>query len=271
MPRIASVQTDVIFNGPAQNTHSIINQLYELAKRGVEIAVFPECVLTGYCVSNPTEAAEIAIPRSDSVFDLLQKAVDATGVVTVLGFAEQAGGVLRNTAALLEAGTPPRYYVKTHLPELGFDKHVEAGDDLPVFETSHGKIGILICFDCRFPEAARALALKGADLIAIPTNWPTGAHVSANVLAVARAAENKVFVATANRVGTENGFDFIGLSKIINPMGQILASAEGQSAVLVSDADFAESRQKRIVTIHAKYETTVFEARRPELYESLRD
>ena len=152
------------------------------------------------------------------------------------------------------------------MPELGYDRYVTTGDDLNVFETKFGKIGIQICFDIRFPEASRILALQGADVIFYPTNWPKGADISADVLAVARAVENKVYVVTANRVGEENGFSFIGKSKIISPSGVILAGASNGEEVMVADLDFEISRNKRNITIPGKHETTVFESRRPELY-----
>jgi predicted amidohydrolase len=125
---------------------------------------------------------------------------------------------------------------------------------------------MLICFDVRFPEASRILALKGADIIVLPTNWPKGADISADILCIARAAENKVYVATCNRVGKEKGFEFIGKSKIIDSFGNVIASAGAEEETIIGDLDFSLSRTKRIVTIPGKHETTIFESRRPELY-----
>jgi 5-aminopentanamidase len=269
MPRVASVQMDVVLNDPFANCNRIILFLESLAKQGVDIAIFPECALTGYCVSSSEEAAKIAIPRSHEVLGRIQDACNQLGMIAVIGFAEQQPDQLVNTAVLLEAGVESRFYVKTHLPELGYDRFVVPGDELPVFDTKHGRIGIQICFDCRSPEASRTLALRGADLIALPTNWPTGAFVSANILCVARAVENKVFVVTANRVGEENGFSFFGMSKIISPMGEILDHADGEEKVLIADLDFDQARTKRIVTKPGVHETTVFKSRRPELYTEL--
>jgi predicted amidohydrolase len=260
---------DVKFGDREGNTACLIDNIHSLSNQDVDIVVFPECAIGGYCIDAADQAFEIAISRTAPYLHQIQAAVDETGVHAIFGFAEATPGGYFNTAALLTPHEESRFYRKTHLPELGYDRFVGGGDELPIFETKFGKIGILICFDIRFPEASRILALKGADAIILPTNWPKGADVSADVLAVARAVENKVYMVTCNRVGTENGFSFIGKSKIISPMGAILAEAQGDAAILIADADFEASRNKRNITIPGKHETTVFESRRPELYESI--
>ncbi len=266
MPRVACVQMDVIYGDRDANLTRISREICKLAEQGVELVVFPECCLAGYCIESEDQRHEISVELDSTEFAVIQSTVDATGVLVILGFSEETAREFYNTAALFQPDTQPKFYRKTHLPELGYDRFVTAGSDLPVFETKFGKIGILICFDVRFPEAARILALKGADAIFLPTNWPRGADISADILAIARAAENKVFVITCNRVGTERGFTFIGKSKIISPMGQVLASAGSDEECIVADLDFELSRNKRNITIPGKHETTVFESRRPELY-----
>lgn len=264
--KVACVQANVVFGDPIANAQRVVRELERLGSAGVQLAVFPEAFLTGYCVDSQASAGCIALPRDAGVFDELAQAVNLTSVTTILGFAETDGEFLYNTAALLEPGKEPRFYRKTHLPELGLDKFVRGGDELPVFDTHLGRIGILICFDLRHPEAARALALAGAEIIALPTNWPEGAEVSAEHVAIARASENRVFVVTCNRVGAEHGFSFIGRSKIVDVSGAVLASAGGGEETIIADLDLSKARIKRNVMIPGKYETTVFDSRRPELY-----
>lgn len=271
MPRIACVQMDVLFGDREGNTQRIIEHLRNLEPQGVEIAVFPECAIGGYCVADREACQDIAIARSSTYLMSIQMAVDETNIVAIVGFAESQGDAYRNTAALLQPNLPPQFYEKTHLPELGYDRFVTPGDELPVFETKFGKVGLQVCFDIRFPEAVRILSLKGADIVFYPTNWPRGADISADILALARAAENKVYVATCNRVGDEKGFSFIGKSKIIDPFGKVIVEAGAEEAVLIADLNFEVSRDKRNVTIPGKHETTVFESRRPELYGSIFD
>lgn len=267
MVKIACVQTDVAYGQLEVNLHNCIGHLEELAAQGVELAIFPECALTGYCVDSKAEAETIAIEKC--CLAPIQAACNRLNIICVIGFAEISASSLYNTAALIEPFRDPRYYRKSHLPELGYDKYVLPGDSIDVFETRIGRIGIAICFDLRGPETCRVLGLKGADIICLPTNWPHGAQISANTLAAARAVENRVFLAACNRVGCENGFDFIGLSGIYGITGNTIAKADEIEEVLIAEVDLESARNKRITNIPGKYEMTVFESRRPGLYGSL--
>lgn len=266
--KLAVLQLDVAFGDPGENTSWAIGHLRRLKSEGVDLALFPEAFLTGYAVDDQEAANGIAISAEDLA--PLETTCEELDIMAVVGFAERVeDGSLRNAAALFEPGQPVRIYRKTHLPDLGLDKFVRAGDELPLYETRLGKIGVLICFDLRPPEATRALALAGAEILLLPTNWPEGAEVSADFIAPARAGENRIFVATCNRVGTENGFRFFGHSGIYAPTGRPLAKAGEEEETLIAEFDLAEARQKRTVNIPGRYETEVFASRRPELYGSL--
>lgn len=274
--RIACVQSNVVFNDPAANAKNLIQKLSDLKNQGVDFALFPEAYLTGYCVDGEVAAKEIAIPvkgegnlitKMPEYMTEIQAKCEELGMGCVFGFAGQDAEGLYNAVALFEPGQPARWYLKVHLPYLGYDRYTRSGKELPVFETQWGKIGVLICFDQRPPEAARVLALKGADIILLPTNWPVGAEVSAEYMTIARASENRVFVATCNRVGVENGTKFIGLSKIVNISGKVLAAAGPEEEIIIADLDLPQARQKRIVNIPGEYEMEVFASRHPELYE----
>lgn len=268
MPRVACFQSDVAYGDHAANLSKAASALHEAKDKGVELLVLPECFVSGYCVTTREEAELVAL-ELDAAVEALQPIVDQTQVVLVMGMARKDGDKLWNSAILLEPGQAARVYDKTHLPLLGFDRHVEPGGSIPVFETRIGRIGIGVCFDVRSPEFCRVLMLKGADILALPTNWPNGGSASADIVAPARAAENRIFVAACNRVGEENGFRFIGKSGIYNPLGQTLAKAGDQEEWIMADLDFAESRLKRTIVIPGVYETTVIESRRPELYAPL--
>ncbi len=161
-------------------------------------------------------------------------------------------------------------YRKCHLPVLGVDRYVGRGEGLPVIELPFARIGVLICYDIRFPEAARSLALRGADMIVVPTNWPQGAESSPEFLTRARAWENRVYVAACNRVGVECGVRFIGRSQVVSPDGAFVAQADGESeVVLTAMIDPAQARRKKLVFSPGVFELDPVGGRRPELYGEL--
>ncbi|MEX2243893.1 MAG: carbon-nitrogen hydrolase family protein [Fimbriimonadaceae bacterium] len=274
--RVACVQTDVAFNDPATNVQRAIAHLRSLKDQGADLVVFPEAYLTGYCVGTHEEARKIAVPLeydrhlrvtnpSGPVQDL-QRACQDIGVRAVVGLIATDGTDVQNAALLFEPdGTVWRYF-KTHLPHLGVDRFVVPGWDLPVFETEIGKIGMLVCYDLRVPEAARVLALQGADVIVLPTNWPEGAEMTPAHVAPARALENRVYLATCNRIGTENGVTFIGQSGIYDVVGSEMAKAGSGEDVIMAELDLSLAREKRTVIRPGEYELDIAGSRRPALY-----
>lgn len=267
--RLACVQTNVAFNLPEKNRDRLIATLQDLAQEQVEMAVFPEAYLTGYVVDSPEQAREIAIEgveNNRNIFDPMRKAVEETGVGCVFGFVEREGETLYNTAVMLEPGQATRIYRKAHLPHLGYDRYATGGDQLPVFETCIGRVGLQICYDLRMPEATRVQALAGAEVILLPTNWPVGAEINPELYMRSRAAENRVYILSANRVGNENGTEFIGRSSVVDMGGNVLKEAGAEEAVLVVDIAPERARDKKAVKVPGKYEMDLFGTRRPELY-----
>jgi predicted amidohydrolase len=159
-------------------------------------------------------------------------------------------------------------YRKVHLPFLGVDRFLTPGDrpfevlDLPI-----GRIGVNICYDASFPEAARSLKLLGAEVVVLPTNWPPGAWRTAEHVVNSRANENHVNFVAVNRVGTENGWGFIGRSKVIDYNGDTLAEAgTDREELLFAELDTAGANNNRIVNVAGSYEIDRLADRRPEFY-----
>lgn len=267
--RLAACQLDVAFGDPDANLQVLITTLRELAPQGVELAIFPEAFLNGYVVGSTEAAIGISIEEPGTVLSRIVSAVDETGVGCVVGYLWRDGEQLRNSAAMILPGAPICTYDKAHLPYLGFDRYATPGDALPVFDTPWGRIGLLICYDLRIPEASRTLALKGADLIVLPTNWPEGAELSAKHYTVVRASENRIFVAAVNRVGTENGTTFFGHSSVVDPEGVVVGALGESAEVMIVDIELSRARQKNRIVIPGEYETHAWDVRQPEIYRTL--
>src|SRR5262249_7221727 len=154
------------------------------------------------------------------------------------------------------------------LPLLGVDRFATPGDrPFAVHDLGGLRIGINICYDGSFPESARVLTLLGADLVVLPTNWPTGALSTVQYLVQARAMENHVYYLGVNRVGEERGFRFIGRSRAVDCTGELLAASDGDDATIVyAEVDPARARNKQVVKIPGKYEINRVADRRPEMY-----
>ena len=151
------------------------------------------------------------------------------------------------------------------------DRFVVPGEDPPeVYDTPVGRLGTVICYELRFPEPTRALALRGAELVVHPTNWPTAVRPFADFLTRARAAENRVFLLTANRVGSEGSIEFFGRSQVVDPLGDRLAEAgELTEELVLAEIEPAEAREKHRAIVPGEYEVDLFDDRRPELYGAL--
>ena len=267
---VGVAQLDVRLGEPRRNLEACLARLEEAAARSCRLLVLPECALSGYMFESAEEAAPYAEEIPGPSTEAFERACARLGLHCVVGILERDDDLLRNTALLVGPDGLVASYRKTHLPFLGVDRFTTAGDDpYEVFETPLGRIGIEICYDLRFPEVTRALALAGADLVVHPTNWPTAARPLADFVTRARAVENHVFVLTANRVGRERDTDFFGWSQVLDPFGRRLAEAGEREELIVADVDPEEARQKDMALVPGRYEVHLFGDRRPELYSGL--
>jgi predicted amidohydrolase len=267
--RVAVAQIEPKLAEKERNLEACLARLDAAAAEGAELLVLPECALPGYMF----ESAEEALPFAEEIpgpsTETLERESRRLGMHVVCGLLERDGDALRNSAVLVGPDGLVGTYRKTHLPFLGVDRFVVPGDELNVYHTPLGRIGVEICYDLRFPEVTRTLALKGADLVAHPTNFPMAAKLQTELITVARAAENRIYLLTANRVGKERWGEFCGWSQIVDPFGKRLAEAgETEEALLVADVELEKARDKDYV-IPGEYELYLFGHRRPELYGAL--
>src|SRR5579864_5150531 len=166
----------------------------EAAVADARLLVLPECAIPGYMFGSREEGLEYAEEIPGPSTEALERECARLDLYAVCGLLERDGDSLRNAAVLVGPDGLIGTYRKTHLPFLGVDRFVTPGDALPVYETPLGRIGIEICYDLRFPEVTRTLALKGADMVAHPTNFPMAAKVQTELITVARAAENRIYL-----------------------------------------------------------------------------
>jgi predicted amidohydrolase len=243
-----------------------------------ELVVMPECLLSGYAYEDRETAIAHAQSIHDPLFaDIAQVAAEYSLHVS-FGFLEWEPRQQRlfNSAVLVGSGGIVGHYRKIHLPHLGVDRFVDRGD-IPYHTDaiacgSDGdvNVGLAICYDSSFPEPMRLLGLAGADVIALGTNWPIAAQRTAEIVPPARSMENHLFFVAANRVGSENGFQFCGRSSICGPDGVVLASSRDDcETMLVAEIDPTAARNKRIERTPGKHVIDRLADRRPEFYGGL--
>jgi predicted amidohydrolase len=265
----AVAQIDPKLGEKERNLGVCLTRMEEAAALGAALLVLPECAIPGYMWDSEAEALPFAEEIPGPSTETLERACARLGMHVVCGLLERQGDSLRNAAVLVGPDGLVGTYRKTHLPFLGVDRFVVPGEELSVFDTPLGRIGIEICYDLRFPEVTRTLALRGADIVAHPTNFPVAARVQTELITVARAAENRVYLLTANRSGKERWAEFCGWSQIVDPYGRRLAEAgETGEALLTGEIEIEKARDKDYV-VPGTYELYLFGHRRPELYGAL--
>lgn len=224
-----------------------------------DLWVLPELFASGYNFKTRAEAARCAerVPGGD-LCGLLKAWTAAKNCAVVAGIPEKAGAKLYNSAILVD-GPKVRVYRKTHL--FGNEKKFFAPGNTGFWvEPVKGvKVGVMVCFDWFFPESMRTLALAGAQIVAHPANlvlpWcPEGMKI--------RCLENRVYAATANRIGVERGLRYIGQSQIVAPNGGLLARAGGDDVrAFVIEVDAWTAKDKKVHPAN-----DLFKDRRPRYY-----
>jgi predicted amidohydrolase len=240
-----------------------IQSIERLLDGGVEtdILVLPELCNSGYNFTSYQQAWDASEPIEGGPFlEFLMAKCKSLNTHIITGLNERDGELLYNSAVLIGPNGPIGAYRKLHLflNERDFFEPGNAG--LPVFDIGTCTLGMLVCFDWIFPEVWRILALKGADIICHPSNLvlPGLAQRAIPI----HALTNRVYVVTANRIGTEGDLTFTGVSTIANPRGDILAQAsQAKEELVVQEIDIAVARDKMITP-----RNHLLTDRRPEQY-----
>jgi len=257
--RIAIVQTNPVFGKVEENVNSA---LALMEKVGADLFILPELFNTGYNFTGLEELTSLAEEVKGKTYSLIASFVKKKSCHVIYGFAEKADA-LYNSCVLLGPDGLVGLYRKVHLfyRENLFFARGNLG--FPVFDLPSVKVGMMICFDWIYPESARTLALKGAQLIAHPSNLVMP-HCPDSMLT--RCLENRVFTATADRVGTEDrgglSLSFIGKSEIISPRGKILVRmGMEETGVEIAEIDPAQATDKKVNEFN-----DLLKDRKPDLY-----
>lgn len=265
---IALSQISCRIGDKKHNLNKIKEQIRQAKENDAHLIIFPELALTGYALRDTVY--ELAEPIPGPSTNLLTEVAKKENIHIIFGMVEKSekvSAVLYNTAVLLSPKGFVGKYQKMHLPTHSVfeeKRYFRLGYKLPLFETDIGKLGLIICYDVFFPETVRMLRLKGAQLIICISASPAVRRKFFEILTVARAIENTVFLAYVNLVGIEDGLQFWGGSRLIAPNGSAIAQAKyDDEDLVIGKINYANSKRT---------ETFVPTLRdlRPELFDSLK-
>jgi predicted amidohydrolase len=262
MLKIGVAQADFKLADRDANLETVHGLLQQAGQAGIDVLTLPELANSGYNFESLEQAQSIAEVVDKGPFCRLLREWSAAGRLAVGGLCERADGVLYNSAVIYADGRLGTVYRKAHL-FANESRFFRPGDEKPpVVDFREHHFGVMICFDWFFPEMARSLALRGAQIILHPSNLVLPCCQKAMLT---RSIENRVFTATANRIGTDRDLSFSGLSQVTSPTGDLLVQADGKfTGVVYTDVDLNSADNKWVTK-----QNNLFENRRPELYDDL--
>lgn len=266
--RVGLVQCAPSLGDVEGNLERCLGYLAAAHEQGCDLVVFPECTLSGYMfdAAADAQAAAVAID-GDAVGQLIERCRELR-LHCVIGVLVRDGDELWNTALLIGPEGLIGRYDKTHIPPLGVDQYVSAGKGpYQVHATAIGRIGLQICYDWRFPEVTRSLALQGADVVVMPTCSPASSSELADYVPRTRAVENAVYFVMVNRMGPDGSADFLGRSQVVDPAGRVIVDAADVEGIVTAEIDVVQARDKDRDQGDGAFALAIMTDRRPELYQ----
>ncbi|MBV9782639.1 MAG: nitrilase family protein [Acidisphaera sp.] len=270
---VACIQMEPRIGAVEENVRRSLEFIGIAADRGARLIVLPELCNSGYVFETAEEARDLAEDATSGPSVQAWAEIAARrDLHIVAGLCERAGDGLFNGAVLIGPQGPLGTYRKMHLWDQE-NRFFTPGDlGFPIFDLPFGRVGVLICYDGWFPESWRMCGLQDADIVCVPTNWvpmpaqPAQRDAMANILVMAAAHSNSVFIAAADRIGTERGQPFLGRSLIVAPTGWPLAgpASADQEEILLASFDPTEARRTRQLNAF----NHVLNDRRPEFYQA---
>jgi len=252
----AAIQFTVTQGDVDANLARVREALPRVAAQGANLAVLPEMWSSGFAYR---DLNRLALRTKGIVAELLELS-GKYKMVIVGSMPEPDGDKVFNTVYVIDNGKLAGIYRKIHLFSLlGEDRAFSGGDSWLLADTSIGRVGVIICYDLRFPELSRRLAVEGAEVICVPAQWPKPRQEHWRTLLRARAIENQLFVVACNTCGRVGKLDFFGMSMIIDPKGELLAEAGESEGDIVAELDLQAMNDWRA-------QIPCFNDRKPECY-----
>lgn len=271
MLTVAACQLAVDVDRP-RDEEALVSAVAGAARSGAKLVVLPELALAGSCFADEDEARARAEEPDGPTVRLVERLSGELGIVLVAGFPLLQETKVFNAAVIADRGTVLGIYRKVHLWD-GEHRGFTPGDERPLVVTTHvGRVGVMVCYDLEFPEWGRVAVEAGAQLLAVPVNWPllprpAGVHAIEVAKAQAVAAAYGVHVVVADRCGTERGVDWVGGSLVCDASGYLVAGPAtspgevAQPTTLVADVDLVTAEDKQVSPFNH-----LLRDRRPDLY-----
>jgi omega-amidase len=261
MTRVALVQFDLILGRPEENKRKVEQLIHQAVEKEANIIVLPEMWATGYALDKISELADYEGKDLQQFLSGLSKQYK----IQIVGGSiaeKRADGVYNTSYTFSESGELINTYRKIHLFQL-MDEHIylKPGNEATVYPINGIPVSTIICYDLRFPELTRRLALEGAQILFVPAEWPHPRLSHWRTLLIARAIENQMFVISCNRVGVAGSTEFFGNSMVIDPWGNVLLECDDTEGVFTVDIDLSTVAEVR-------KQIPIFSDRRPALYNS---
>lgn len=257
--KVAGIQMDVALGRPAVNRERVAEKIREAASRGAEVVILPEMWNTGYALTRLEEISDVDAEPSSSFLSGLAKEL-AVNIIAGSISSKRGDNFYNHAFVVNKHGEIIHTYDKIHLFRLmDEEKYLRRGNKAETFALAGVTWGLIICYDLRFPELARKLALEGAAVLVVSAQWPKVRLHHWRSLLVARAIENQQYVVAVNRVGKDDKNVFAGHSLVIDPLGEILYEAGEDEEIFICDLSARKVQEVR-------HTIPVFQDRIPDCY-----
>jgi predicted amidohydrolase len=241
--RAAIYQYECRDEPPAERLQCL-DRMLDKHRSKLDLVICPELFLSGYNVGD--KIRQLAEPQGGPFAQAACALAKKHGTALIYGYPEQASAVIYNAAACIDHdGRAIAHHRKLRLPNAFEKSHFTAGDAYTLFDLKGWSIAVLVCYDVEFPEAVRACAMRGAQLVVAPTALKTEWAFVARSMIPTRAFENRCFIAYANYCGREGAFEYLGESCFAGPHGRVIAGGSAEELVTaeLDQAEITAARQ----------------------------